>query len=64
MEKLTFTYNGYKLMLQIALDSGYEFRFFNNFNGPEKICVLRHDIDADLFAAYEIAKIGRNFIML
>lgn len=44
-------------MLQAALKSGYEFRFFNNFNSGKNICVLRHDVDADLSAALEMAEI-------
>lgn len=47
-------------MLAHALKIGYQFVLFNEINkvcGHEKICLLRHDVDADLRAALEMAKV-------
>ena len=54
-----FTREGYKAMLRQALLSEYRFL---DFHDPEryvlpKVCLLRHDVDADLGAALEIAEI-------
>lgn len=45
--------------MQLAVGSGYEFLAFDDLSRFEdkKVCLLRHDIDVDLGAALEIAKI-------
>ena len=54
-----FTYKGYTNLLETAVKAGYDFIEFNDAKLPtsKKFCVLRHDIDADLNAAYEMATI-------
>ena len=54
-----FTHKGYTSLLQAALDNKYHFVNFQSLkvDNNEKICVMRHDIDVDLNAAYEMAKI-------
>ena len=44
-------------MLESALSSGYEFRSFDDPDRftADRVCLLRHDIDADLGAACEMA---------
>lgn len=42
-------------LLRSFLNSGYQFVFFNELNSPEKQVALRHDIDFDMRAAYEVA---------
>lgn len=46
-------------MLEVALNNGYWFRAFDDprFFDATKVCLLRHDIDADLGAALKIAQI-------
>jgi hypothetical protein len=54
-----FTYKGYTNLLETAINARYNFISFNEAKSYtlEKFCVLRHDIDADLDAAYEMASI-------
>ncbi|HXU27880.1 MAG TPA: hypothetical protein VN698_11670 [Bacteroidia bacterium] len=54
-----FTYKGYTNLLEIALNVGYDFVSFSDVKTTtsKKFCVLRHDIDASLNAAYEMASI-------
>ena len=47
-------------MLDYALKVGYQFVLFNEIpqtGDHSKICLLRHDIDADMWAALEMAKV-------
>ena len=55
----SFHKDAYKDMIRVALDSGYKFILFEEKEqaASDKFCILRHDIDADLKAAYEIALI-------
>jgi len=52
-----FSPEGYKEMLKAALASGYNFLSFSDTARftAEKVCLLRHDIDADLEAARDMA---------
>ena len=67
-----FTYKGYTSLLETALANKYAFISFTEAKSTaEKFCMLRHDVDADLKAAHEMATIeaGLNikstyFIML
>jgi hypothetical protein len=54
-----FTYKGYRSLLETALGSGYTFVNFAEAQKAQqhRFCILRHDIDADLNAAYEMARI-------
>jgi hypothetical protein len=54
-----FTLAGYRQMLEAALDRGYSFRAFDDPDRArvEPVCLLRHDIDADLGAAAVIAEV-------
>lgn len=54
-----FTLKHYSELLRLALDKGYSFLSFNEGinHSLEKFCLLRHDVDADLNAAYQMAKI-------
>lgn len=58
---LEFSLNSYRILLERALKAGYVFKDFNNdihnYNLNSAICLLRHDIDVDLEAAYKMAKI-------
>lgn len=57
--KNDFTLTGYEIMLTEGLKSNYVFLDFKNVNNEphSKICYLRHDIDADVSAAFKIAQI-------
>lgn len=59
---MTFTKEGYKRLLDLALHSGYEFLAFDSEERFDKkqVCLLRHDIDTDIESALEIAKIEAN----
>lgn len=54
-----FTQAAYRNMLQTALDSGYQFGFFDELEDKRHIqtCYLRHDIDVDLKAACKVGSI-------
>jgi hypothetical protein len=55
----SFTRTGYRAMLESALRSGYVFAAFDDpaAQSARRVCLLRHDVDADLGAALEIARI-------
>ncbi|HET7116019.1 MAG TPA: hypothetical protein VFI29_05990 [Hanamia sp.] len=57
--KNDFTLTGYETILTEALKSNYSFLDFKNLNDEifNKICYLRHDIDADVSAAYKMAEV-------
>jgi hypothetical protein len=58
-EAAAFTQADYRDMLTVALDRGYAFRAFDDparLEG-EPVCLLRHDIDADLGAAATLAEL-------
>lgn len=52
-----FNLENYRALLQGALESRYQFRDFSEKDSPSPVCLLRHDIDADLNAALEMAKV-------
>ncbi|KAA5533767.1 hypothetical protein F0919_14645 [Taibaiella lutea] len=60
--KNDFTLQGYETLLKQALDSGYQFCSFENIyqENLDKICYLRHDIDADVTAAFKLAEIENS----
>ncbi|WP_299455597.1 hypothetical protein [uncultured Microscilla sp.] len=58
MNSLPFTLSTYSKTLETALNSGYEFTSFDDHkNEKSLVCLLRHDIDVDLEAAFEMAKV-------
>ena len=54
-----FTRAGYGRLLEIALASGYRFLAFDDpaHDTEPRVCLLRHDVDADPGAALELARI-------
>jgi len=52
-----FSIKGYKSLLETVLASEYRFVFFNEHSehAGERLCLMRHDIDADLEAAKAFA---------
>jgi hypothetical protein len=54
-----FTLKQYRNILKIALSKGYSFLGFEEIKNSSvnKYCLLRHDIDADIHAALQMAKI-------
>jgi hypothetical protein len=54
-----FTLRDYRAMLEVALESGYAFRGFDDpaRDETEPVCLLRHDIDVDLGAALTLAEV-------
>ena len=56
---MEFSKTGYQALLETALVSGYRFLPFDNTLRLKqgKCCLLRHDVDVDLSAALEIAKV-------
>ena len=59
MNRIDFTPAGYENLLELAIQNEYKFcSFENRHNSPSaKKCLLRHDIDVDLYAALELARI-------
>jgi hypothetical protein len=56
-----FTYAGYRQLLRDYSGAGYQFGSFHDFSGTgAPLVVMRHDIDFDLGAALEIAKVERE----
>lgn len=62
-----FTIEGYNTLLETALENSFSFVDFNEYfllkkqgTAPEKTCILRHDIDADLDAALQLAVIENS----
>ena len=58
-----FTRAGYRALLTLAQESGYTFPAFSRHEdvGPERVCLLRHDVDADIGAALELARIEQEY---
>jgi hypothetical protein len=59
IDPIQFNPENYELLLTTARDNNYRFIRFDEIKRPlnGKNCILRHDIDADLYAAHTIAKI-------
>jgi len=59
MNRIEFTPAGYENLLELVIQNDYKFSSFENrYNSPfSKNCLLRHDIDVDLYAALELARI-------
>jgi hypothetical protein len=55
----SFTPTGYRAMLREGIDAGFEFRSFQDRDG-DMICLLRHDVDADVGAALAMAHIEHS----
>lgn len=58
---LDFTHGHYRRIMRAALDAGYRFAFFGDYDalhaGEQRACFLRHDCDNDLVGAAEVAAI-------
>ena len=50
----------YEGFLQTLKNKKYDFVFFNELNSKKKQAILRHDIDFDVMAAFEVAKIEHS----
>lgn len=56
-----FTFDGYRAMLETALEGGWTFiRFRDASDAATPACLLRHDVDGDLAAAVAIAELERE----
>jgi len=58
-EKIPFSPEGYRKIIEYGLEKGYKFISFKDFEKnkhQEKICILRHDIDLSLDLAFEMAE--------
>jgi hypothetical protein len=54
----SYTRDGFRALLEVALSAGYTFASFDAAAAPsERVCLLRHDVDADPGAALELAEI-------
>jgi len=54
-----FSLDGYRRLLQSGLDNAYTFVPFEGHESchDERVCLLRHDVDADPGAAFELARV-------
>ena len=55
-----FTRAGFEALLEGALEAGYTFAPFDQVPDVAQVCLLRHDVDADLGAAVELARIEQR----
>jgi hypothetical protein len=59
--QLDFTHDHYRRIMKAALEAGYSFAFFGDYDrlqsGDQRACFLRHDCDNDLVAAVQAAAI-------
>jgi hypothetical protein len=60
--QIEFSRDGYRALLGAAADSGYRFAAFDDADRFDsgRVCLLRHDIDADLERALELALIEQS----
>ena len=54
-----FSHVGYRVLLQTGLDGGFAFAAFEDHErcAAERVCLIRHDVDADPGAAIALARI-------
>ncbi len=58
LNKITsFTYTGYKHMVELLLENDYVPSTYDNYNRHQNAVILRHDIDTSLQKAYRIAEL-------
>lgn len=55
-----FSLESYAQMLSAALNNGYQFKFFDERQLPGRLCLLRHDIDADPTAALLMGEVEES----
>ena len=61
LDTSAFTFDGYRTMLETALEHGWAFiRFRDAATAPEPAGLLRHDVDGDLAAAVAIAELEKE----
>lgn len=59
IKQIEFSAAGYRWLLDAVTENGYRYLAFDDEQrfGPEKVCLLRHDVDSDLGRALELARI-------
>ena len=53
---MNFTFEGYKSLLVLLKDNGYNVCSYHDWNEKDKCVILRHDVDFDLHKAVEMAE--------
>lgn len=56
MSNVEFIYDSYSQLIEKIQCHGYSISNYHNYHQFEKICILRHDIDMDIYKAYEFAR--------
>lgn len=57
---MTFTYDGYKTLLSLLREHGYEIAGYRNWQEKDRCVILRHDIDTDLAQAVRFARLEQE----
>ena len=60
---IQFTFKAYFNLLMTIINSGYTFVGYEDYQISDKVCILRHDVDFDLFKAAEFATKEREFFV-
>jgi hypothetical protein len=55
-----YTRAGFESLLEAALAAGYTFAPFDRVPDAARVCLMRHDVDAELGAAVELARIEQR----
>ena len=56
-----FTYSGYLNALELIEKNGYSFANYHNYADYSLPCIMRHDVDFDVKAAFRLAKLESDF---
>lgn len=54
---MEFTFEAYKHLIKSLSETGYTITGYDNYEGYEKVAILRHDIDMDIHKALEMARL-------
>lgn len=54
---MEFTFEAYKHLIKALIENGYTITGYDNYEGYEKVAILRHDIDMDIYKALEMARL-------
>ncbi len=57
---MDFTYDSYMGMIALLKKEAYSFADYSNWQGKDKVVILRHDIDNDIAKALELAKVEKE----
>lgn len=57
---MTFTYDGYRGLLMLLRDHGYEVADYHDWHEKDRCVILRHDIDTDLSQAVRFAQLEQQ----